>query len=300
MGIAQLYYQRIFLLVVGVQVIGVSFGYRLSSAAALACLVVGVVVLGLPHGALDPQVARKAWGECSGYLWVAFYGVYLALALGYSLVWRWQPTLGLCGFLAIGAVHFGSDWQDRGAWWTRLGYGLTIVTLPALSHPSELMHIYTLLGTTSAREIVDGSRGVALAAVLAGAVGAIRQYALRRSDLIDYLAIVAGAAVLEPLVFFACYFALLHSPRHLLETATDLGFRTLRSVFLQTLPIYGSTLFLLGILYWAAPGVSLQGRLLQTLFVGLAALTIPHMLLDNWVANRGLELKWPWRRVLNR
>jgi len=285
---AQRFYQRIFMVLTGLLVVGALGGYRLSPAAALACLVVGVVGLGLPHGALDPQVARKAWGARRGFPRVAFYGAYAALALGYCLVWRWQPSLGLCGFLAIGAVHFGSDWQDRGAWWSRLAYGLTIVTLPALSHPAEVTRIYALLGTTSAREIVDASRGVALAAVVVGGIGAILQFAPRRSDLIEYLFILAGGLVLEPLLFFACYFSLLHSPRHLLETAADLGIGTLGSVFFQTLPVYGATLVLLAILYWAAPGISLDGRLLQTLFIGLASLTVPHLLLENWVAHRGL------------
>jgi Brp/Blh family beta-carotene 15,15'-monooxygenase len=281
MLLARLYYQRIFILVTSLLVIAALSGYRPSSAAALALLLVGVVVLGLPHGCLDPQVARKALGGRWGYHAVAFYGVYSLLALGYCLFWRWQPTVGLCGFLAIGALHFGSDWQDRGTRWTRLGYGLTVVALPALSHPAEVMHIYSLLGTPSAREIVAGSRGAAVVGLVVGTAGAIRQCTLRRSDLIEYLLIVAGAVVLEPLVYFACYFSLLHSPRHLLETAADLGIETLRSVFSRTLPVYVATVGLLVLLYYAAPGVSLEGRLLQTVFIGLASLTIPHMLLES-------------------
>jgi Brp/Blh family beta-carotene 15,15'-monooxygenase len=113
----------------------------------------------------------------------------------------------------------------------------------------------------------------------------VLQFKERRRDLVEFVAIVAGALLLEPLVFFTCYFSLLHSPRHLLETARELGLITFHSIARKSLPILIATI-LLGLLFYAnLHGASMSGRIEMTVFIGLAALTVPHMLLET-VATR--------------
>jgi hypothetical protein len=73
---------------------------------------------------------------------------------------------------------------------------------------------------------------------------------------------------------------LLHSPRHLLETAEDLGLTNFRSIALKSLPTLAATLVLAVLFYLHLHGAPASGRILMTVFVGLAALTVPHMLLD--------------------
>jgi Brp/Blh family beta-carotene 15,15'-monooxygenase len=180
----------------------------------------------------------------------------------------------------IAAYHFGSDWTPRGHALTRLGYGLTIVSLPAVLHPGEEARIFALLGTQHAQTFVAVSRLLAPLAVLAGGVGGLLQFKQSRRDLVEFLFIVAGALLLEPLVFFTCYFSLLHSPRHLLETAEYLGLKSFRSIALKSLPILVATLALAALFYLHLQGAPSSGRIVMTVFVGLAALTVPHMLLD--------------------
>jgi Brp/Blh family beta-carotene 15,15'-monooxygenase len=278
--IAERYYGRAFLFVVGVLALASIFHERLNSATALAVLVVGVILLGLPHGALDPMVAGKALANYRYYSPIAFYASYLILALSYSLLWSRYPTLGLSSFLVIAAVHFGSDRQHRGSALTRICYGLTIVTLPALAHPVEVASIYTALGTAQAQLLVHISMVLAVTAVIAGGTGAVVQFKQRGSDLYEFLAIVVGATFLGPLVFFACYFCLLHSPRHLLETAGGLGIASLRKIYLVAAPVVMTTMALGGIFWFVVPDISYSSRLLTLVFVGLASLTVPHMLLD--------------------
>jgi Brp/Blh family beta-carotene 15,15'-monooxygenase len=280
MLIAERYYGCIFLLATGALILASLWGARLGQPAALALLVAGVIVLGLPHGALDPMVARKAFESRRNYSTASFYAVYLVLALGYCLLWLRFPTLGLSAFLAIAAIHFGSDWQHRGSALTRLAYGVTVVTLPALAHPAEVAGIYSILGTSHAQTLVELSKVLGAMAAVVGFVGAILQVKQCKTDLPEFLAIVMAALLLGPLVFFTCYFSLLHSPRHLLETSADLGITSLRGVWVKTLPIVAATVALCGVLYFALPGISVSGRLLMTVFIGLASLTIPHMLLD--------------------
>jgi len=274
------YYGRVFLVVTGILALASVLHKQLAPSTALAVLVVGVILLGLPHGALDPMVASKAFASHRYYSAIVFYLFYLLLALSYGLLWSRCPTLGLSSFLVIAAVHFGSDWQYRGIAFTRIAYGLTIVTLPALAHPVEVAGIYSVLGATHAQLLIDVSRGVAVIAVCAGGAGAVMRFRERASDAFEFLAIVVGATLLGPLVFFTCYFCLLHSPRHLLETAAGLGIGSLRRIYLVAAPIVLATIVLGGIFWLVLPDISYTSRLLTLVFVGLAALTVPHMLLD--------------------
>lgn len=280
MEIAESYCGRAFLLATALLALGSAFGVRLGLTTALAALVVGVVVLGLPHGALDSMVASKFLASNRYYSRTAFYGSYLALALSYTFLWSRYPTVGLSCFLTIAAVHFGSDWQDRSIALTRIAYGGTIVTLPALAHPVEVAAIYTALGTTHAPLLVSVSKVLAVVAVIAVGASGVVQFRRRRSDLYEFIAIVAGAILLAPLVSFTCYFCLLHSPRHLLQTAEELGVAGLRSLSMAVAPLVLATLVLGGSFWFLLPGISPPDRVLTLIFVGLASLTVPHMILD--------------------
>ena len=114
MEIAERYYGRVFLVVTALLVLATAIGLRLSSRTSLALLVGGVAILGLPHGALDPLVARKVLSAYRAYSNPLFYGIYVGLVLSYAVLWAELPTLGLLGFLTIAAFHFGSDWEQRG------------------------------------------------------------------------------------------------------------------------------------------------------------------------------------------
>lgn len=256
-------------------------GVRPQPSTTLLVLLAGVVLLGLPHGALDPRVAAKAFSSGGGrYSAVAFHAVYLAVVLAYGLLWSRFPTVGLTIFLLIASFHFGSDWQPRGNALTRLAYGLSVVALPSLLHPAEVEGVYAALGTTHAPLLVAVSRVLAPVAVaVAGAAAALR-IGKSNGDLLEFTAIVTGALLLQPLLFFSCYFCLLHSPRHLLETSEALGITSLRGIVATTLPVVIATILLGGGVYLLLPPASWGGRVLTVVFVGLASLTVPHMVLE--------------------
>ena len=281
MRVAELYYQRFFLFATATLVCFALLGKHLGDSTALIVLVVGVVVLGLPHGALDPLVATKAFAAADRrFSLTVFYVGYAGIAMAYGSLWIKFPMVGLVSFLVIAAFHFGSDWQARGSAVTRLAYGITLVTMPAIAHPAELASIYATLGVSEAATIVAASRICAVVALGVASSAAILRDSKYKSDLWELLAIAVGAVVLKPLIFFTCYFTLLHSPRHLFETAGLLGIESLRSVFLKTLPIVGATL-LMGVgASFLLPAAPTREKLLTLVFVGLASLTVPHMLLE--------------------
>jgi len=279
-AVAKRWYGRVFIAITALLLIASLLGRHLSPSATLSVLVAGVIFLGLPHGALDPMVARKAFAGRRGYNTAVFSIAYLALVLAYWVLWNRFPTFGLSSFLLIAAFHFGSDWEGRGNYLTRCAYGCAIVTLPSLRFPAEVVSIYGMLGTGYASGLVAFSKVLAPVAVGIALIGAGLQFQRHRNDFFELLTITAGALLLHPLVFFTCYFTLLHSPRHLLETAEGLGMMRLKNIYLATLPVLLATLLLGAIAYGLLPDIGTNARLLRIVFIGLAALTVPHMLLD--------------------
>ena len=273
---AERWYGRTFLASIAAMLVYKLAGQPVEGTSVLIALGVGVVLFGLPHGGLDPAVAYRAFPHLAGYGWQSFALLYSLIGLMYGcLWWRWPGTV-LISFLCISAVHFGSDWKGRGTWWSRLAYGTTVVTLPVMFHAEEVTRIYAALGATNGAAILDLSKFLLFAAMPAALIGALTQ---RRRDLVELLAIAVGGLALEPLVFFICYFCFLHSPRHLLGTARDMGLRDWRAIGKSVAPsLLGAVGG--GLVFWAMmPTVGADERLLRVVFIGLAALTLPHMIL---------------------
>jgi len=92
------------------------------------------------------------------------------------------------------------------------------------------------------------------------------------------------AFVAEPLVYFALYFCALHSLRHLAglfreAPASEQG-RLWRMTFVYTV----ATVVLAGVLLALWSHLPIDTLILQLVFIGLAAVTVPHMMLMGWAA----------------
>ena len=74
---AESWFGRAFVVATVLLVAAAILGARLSNSTTLFILVAGVVALGLPHGALDPMVARKAFATHLRYNSLIFYAGYL-------------------------------------------------------------------------------------------------------------------------------------------------------------------------------------------------------------------------------
>ena len=248
-------------------------------ASSIALLTVGVVLFGLPHGALDPLIARRLLGTNRNAGLLLFLLAYASVAAIYGVVWWQFPALGLATFLCISAFHFSTDWEQRGHLLTRCAYGLAIVTLPVVRHAAEVQQIYNVLSPAGSDRVFLLSRMVALPAAAVALVGALTHWRIRRRDLLDLVCIVAGALLLHPLLYFSCYFCCLHSPRHLFATAREQGLASLGSIAKAAAPATLTPVLMAVVFFARAAPSTLDDRLLQIVFVGLAVLTVPHMIL---------------------
>ena len=245
-----------------------------------AVLAISTAILGLPHGSLDTAVAKRYLPLHSGPRLLGFFAAYLSLG-GLVIAFWWQfPNIALGGFLLYSAVHFGDDIAPRIRQPGPVGYGLGIIALPVAFHPDLVAPIFNALGSDQAAVFVAAAPwALGLSAVLF-TVGLYQSPQRAMSDWRDPLLLIAAAALLHPLAYFIAYWCFLHSPRHLELAARDLGLNNwqdkLRAVAPTTLASYALVIIALPFLI----GLPADAIVLRVIFIGLAALTVPHMLLE--------------------
>jgi Brp/Blh family beta-carotene 15,15'-monooxygenase len=254
----------------------------------LVLLVAGVVILGLPHGALDPLVAKQLWGGRQSFTMIRFLLLYTSVAALCAAGWMIAPNAALVVFLSISAYHFGSDWDGRCIAWGKSAFGISIVCVSTLRKADKVEEIYKQLGASAAHQIVLVSQILAVVAVVVALFAASSRSKFRISNLVELSTVLVGGLFLPPLLFFTCYFCLLHSPRHLMQTARTLGLSGVQDIARSATPTVLATL-VLGICLWIVlPDSIYSQKVIQLVFIGLAALTAPHMLLTELSMRRNL------------
>ena len=272
--------------------------------ARIAILAALVAVLGLPHGAVDHLQGRALLARPYGARWFAvFAGGYTLAAAAVIGAWIAWPTGLLIGFLLLAVAHFGGE--DTAA--SRLTprhesfpttlieptlRGAMPVVLPITFHPATTAsHFAALLPTIPTATVADVLKALApagwvvLAALAALAAAALGQ---RKVDLAAELAaLVAVFAVLPPLMAFAVYFCVWHAPRHSLAVIASHGPAELGAGIAwfarSALPLTLVTIAIAGIAWFALRDTtSSAAATLQIVFIGLAALTVPHVALGAW------------------
>lgn len=246
-------------------------------------LALAVAVTGLPHGALDPWVAWRAglWRRRRGL--VAFNLAYVGIAALVVAAWRLAPGPSLALFLAISAWHFAGDWRQDLPGWARAVAGVAMLGLPAWRWPTQVEAIFAVLAGPDGASIASGLH--VAAPWLALAMAATALVALRRSRItaIELAAVAALALLLPPLVYFIIYFCALHSLRHLRMAMRDADARS-RPRMAGVALLYTVLTLVAAALAWpwlaaaGAPPATPDTDLLRLVFIGLAALTLPHML----------------------
>ncbi|PHX68682.1 MAG: ATP-binding protein [Opitutia bacterium] len=247
-----------------------------------------IIILGVPHGALDTLFARELYGVNSATAWIKFSVIYLMMAALVVVLWYMAPLLFLIGFIGISIAHFSGDPDGETGWFIRLIYGGAIIFIPVLKHPQEIADVFTLLvGEKSSLALMPWMSGLALPWLLA--LSAMVLFLLvKKSPLsFEFLCLGLIAYFVSPLISFTIFFCGMHSARHIIRTAAF-------AKYSQPVLLLGAMLLpMLGVLvmsvasWYMLKNQSLDGRVVQIVFVGLAALTVPHMALVEQVRVKG-------------
>ena len=270
-------------------------------------LLLGGALVGMPHGSADFVVAHRVLRPRFGRSWLAmFVSGYLALTGAVLACWTLAPLTTLLVFLTISGLHFGAaDRADDGGglWMAR---GLARATTPVLPifllHPVEVGQLLALLGGMSDTRAIGAL--VSVQVPLMGAwiclVGFLALSVLTswrgsesssvpQREAMELVVLGLAAYLLPPLVAFAGYFCLLHAVRHMADLGETVhpedAWAAARLVALVIVPAALVCLVLVA-LFWdgIAGALSTQAIIVAALRL-IAALTVPHMLLE-WLAER--------------
>lgn len=274
----------------------------LGADRALLVTAAAILLVGLPHGGLDRILTLGPLDLSSAGLRRTAWFIlgYMAGAAATIAFWLVSPMLGLSAFLAVSLIHFGlGDRTDGPSWFQALQViahgGAPIVLIPVLH--SELVAILFahLSDPGAAGLILRALRAllpVWLVLCLAYAVAAVGRLEGWRP--ITELALLAAVfAALPPLLGFLVYFGAVHGPRHMsgaLRAVRMLGVsERSASIEVAVLSAIAAGAIVVAVIAAAGAAADAAGgeeRVVRGLFIGLAALTVPHMILVDLAGGR--------------
>jgi Brp/Blh family beta-carotene 15,15'-monooxygenase len=272
-------------------------------------LLLGVVLLGVAHGACDQYVVpatHPALAQRRGRYWVAFLGGYLGLAAAVGLLWWWQPGLAVTFFFGLSAWHWGSGdapaARYRAQWLAHsLLRGGLLFAVPLWFWPAETRaltnDLLTLAGAAPISALaIDQAADWLGPLVLLGHLGLWASYWLTRqlrlagTDLQEVLLLSFLLVALPPLLSASVYFVFWHSLQHVVRMNTLMG-RTfggsraglrgqLGFFWRQAAPLLAVSVAGLAVLYGLAWARGAAGPALVSLaLLAASVVTLPHALL---------------------
>ena len=247
-----------------------------------------IVLLGVPHGSLDVLFARQTFNLRYLTNWLKFIIYYVAASLAVVLVWWVSPDFFLISFLILSAIHFSDDLNliDFGIF--KLLYGTSIITLPSLFFGTELINFYAILvDIEAATAIVKASQLISMIVGVTLAVVILIKKIEPRIKL-EVVCVFLIFLLLNPIIAFGIYFCLMHSARHLIRSNYFLREFT-KTQFFQALIYPTIAVVIMGaIVWWVGGNEKVEVGLIRIIFIGLAALTVPHA----WVLKKANFQSW--------
>ena len=251
-----------------------------------------VVFIGLPHGAFDAAVTLSLLPRGKKIIRLAGILIcYLLLAIFVVLVWYQIPEFALLLFLIISVIHFGladySATPTRKKWSHVTAHGgIVAIWLPVI-HKEEVTELFAVLTDGHTPFVWD----IMMILILFWVGGtALHLYQTLRSKKhyfvgIELIGLIVLAWMASPLVTFAVYFCLIHSIRHFTFIWSQLRSISNKRVLINSALVLSIASWLMGGgLYWYLHlEMTTSNAALQTIFIGLAALTVPHMMLIDLV-----------------
>ena len=266
----------------------------------LICLLL-ILTIGVSHGSLDHVKGKKLFNILNINKISIFYFSYILIAILVIIIWTIIPFISLMIFLLVASYHFGKeDTQfliNENSYFNQLLFflkGLLIIVAPMFFHFEETVAIFKLLLVDSeifysTLEFIEVNKILPIAIILSSLSSIflfLRKFEIKKFIVFfDYFSILVLNYYLTPLVAFTVYFCFLHSIRHSITLIYEIDkndFKNGLKVFVQkALPLTVLTaIFCLIGLYLLNNNYDFNSSILKIIFIGLASLTFPHILLE--------------------
>ena len=260
--------------------------YELSFISLLALCMVSFI--GVPHGSFDGAVAALLGYKTRKDFFI-FVTLYLIISAAVIVFWIYFPLISLILFISMSVIHFGlCDWSylelNKYKWSISLTHGLNIVFGIIFFHTNETFEIFVFLSNSSFNQLKEYLPIVYLCYLFLLLRYFYIAYKIQklRWGLLEILFVLLVIYFNEPLVGFSIYFCFIHTFKHirsiLKNTSKYLSnnkFVTITTIAFTVLTWIGGCLAII----YLYNNYSFEESFIKTLFIGLAALTLPHMTL---------------------
>jgi Brp/Blh family beta-carotene 15,15'-monooxygenase len=247
-----------------------------------------IATIGISHGSLDNFKGAKLLKILNIKNKFIFYFIYIFVALAVISTWLIFPFFMLAIFLIVAAYHFGKEDSVFGKInkFKLLNLllflkGSLIILAPLYFHHHETIQIFEIL------EVELNQYNNSLIIVLIY-LSFISNFFINKNillSLLDSFTVIILNINFEPLLAFTVYFCFLHSVRHSLSLIQDVNNRNLKKGLMgflkKSLPLTVITAFgFLIAVFLLNEYYLLDSAILKVVFIGLASLTFPHILLE--------------------
>jgi len=276
------------------------FKFNNINISTILCLFL-ILTIGVSHGSLDYIKGKKLLELFNIQHTYLFYLLYILIALGIIFTWILLPSITLILFLIVASYHFGKEDTEflviDKSYLTEILYffkGFLIILAPMYFHFQDTVNIfklllidnevfYSILSFVEANKIIE--IGIFISTTSSIFLFLNKFEIIKFSIFLDFFSIIILNYYLPPLIAFTIYFCFLHSIRHSISLAVELDGNSLLNGFKifvkKAIPLTILTgVFCLISLYLLNSGNNLDSSILKVIFIGLASLTFPHILLE--------------------
>ena len=247
-----------------------------------------IFFIGLPHGSFDGAVAVLV-GFSNKIQFFKFLFYYLILFFLVILFWIYFPILALIIFIILTIAHFGlCDWTNfkinKFKYSVSFTYGMTIIFGIIYFNEDQSFLIFEYLTNDNIYLFKKFFFIPYLLTVFLIIYFIFLSFFEKklRIGIIEILFLLSIFYFFDPLLSFAIYFCFFHTYKHLKHLIKNIYLNLSNRKFV----IYSTLIFTViswiggvGIIYYLVQNISLYESILKVIFIGLAALTLPHMLL---------------------
>ena len=253
-----------------------------------------ILSLGISHGALDHLKGQKLIKLLKYKSIISFYILYIFIGFSIIILWLLFPKFLLLTFLIVASFHFGKEDSEfihykQNQDLVYFFKGSIVITAPLLFHKDETLEIFNYLNFDISQNLLISNEFlflIIIISIFANIYISLNKHIDIKSLLImDFVSILLLNYFLNPILAFTIYFCFLHSIRHSFKLSNELNkknfFKGFKTFTIKALPltILTAVLFLISLLF-LNNYYFLDSAISKVIFIGLASLTFPHILLE--------------------
>ena len=278
----------------------IAFKSNTLTISPFICLLL-ILSIGISHGSLDNVKGRKLFQIFEIKKFYIFYLAYILIAIIVIILWILIPYVSLIIFLTVASYHFGKEDTQflivENSYYNQFLFllkGSLIVFAPMYFHFDETISIFKLLFIENENfynflDLIESKKILLYCIILSTLANILlftKNFELKKFTIfLDYFSIIIINYYFSPLVAFTIYFCFLHSVRHSISLMSELDRDDLGNGFKifikKALPLTIITAIFCAIgLYLLNNTYNLESSILKIIFIGLASLTFPHILLE--------------------